>query len=109
MPRRLAILPWGLRQRLGASARARAPSWGWASRFGFERRRSSFPVAHPAPFSQRIPVPMLEFWVMRIPRRTFFLVLLLAAFLQLTFLRIEANPAATKDYLVYVGTYTTKT
>jgi len=46
---------------------------------------------------------------MRIPKRTFFLVLLLAAFLPLTFARIEANPAATKGYLVYVGTYTTKT
>jgi len=46
---------------------------------------------------------------MRIPKRTFFLVLFLGAFLPLTFARIEANPAATKGYLVYVGTYTTKT
>jgi 6-phosphogluconolactonase len=52
---------------------------------------------------------MLEFCVMRIPKRTFFLVLLLVAFLQLAFARIEASPAATKGYLVYVGTYTTKT
>lgn len=57
----------------------------------------------------RIPVPMLEFFAMRIFKRTFFPILLLAAFLQLTFARIEAKPAAAKRYLVYVGTYTTKT
>src|ERR1700740_147676 len=53
---------------------------------------------------------MLEFCVMRISKRTFLILSLLAAFvLPLTFARIEAKPAATKRYLVYVGTYTTKT
>ncbi|HKW32751.1 MAG TPA: lactonase family protein [Candidatus Acidoferrum sp.] len=46
---------------------------------------------------------------MRISKRTFFLLLVLAAFLQLTFARVEAKTAAAKRYLVYVGTYTTKT
>jgi len=47
---------------------------------------------------------------MRISKRTFLILSLLAAFvLPLTFARIEAKPAAAKRYLVYVGTYTTKT
>ena len=45
---------------------------------------------------------------MRIPKRTF-LFLLLVGFLPLPFTRIDAKPAAAKQYLVYVGTYTTKT
>jgi len=46
---------------------------------------------------------------MRIPKRTFLLILTLVAFLQVAFIRIEAKPSAAKQYLVYVGTYTTKT
>ena len=47
---------------------------------------------------------------MRISKRTFLILSLLAVFvLPLTFARIEAKPAATKRYMVYVGTYTTKT
>lgn len=45
---------------------------------------------------------------MRIPKRTF-LFFLLVSFLLLHFARIEAKPASAKQYLVYVGTYTTKT
>lgn len=51
---------------------------------------------------------MLEFCAMRILKRTF-LFLLLVGFLPLPFVRIEAKPASAKQYLVYVGTYTTKT
>src|SRR5215469_14752023 len=52
---------------------------------------------------------MIEFCAMRIPKRTLLLFLLLVASFQLTFAGIEARPAARKQYLVYVGTYTTKT
>lgn len=53
---------------------------------------------------------MLEFCAMRISKRSFLVVSLLAAFLlPFVFTRMEANPAAVKRYLVYVGTYTTKT
>lgn len=47
---------------------------------------------------------------MRISKRTFLAFFLLAAFLlPFKFARTEAKPAAAKHYLVYVGTYTTKT
>lgn len=47
---------------------------------------------------------------MRISKRTFFILsLLVALVLPAGLARIEAKPAATKHYLVYVGTYTTKT
>lgn len=47
---------------------------------------------------------------MRISKRTFLVPSLLATFvLLITLARIEAEPAAAKHYLVYVGTYTTKT
>ena len=46
---------------------------------------------------------------MRVSKRTLFLLLLLSAFPQLTFAPIEAKAATAKHYLVYVGTYTTKT
>lgn len=47
---------------------------------------------------------------MRISKRTFFILsLLVALVLPAGLVRIEAKPAATKHYLVYVGTYTTKT
>lgn len=47
---------------------------------------------------------------MRISKRTFLTPFLLAAFaFPLTLVRIEAKSAAAKHYLVYVGTYTTKT
>ena len=47
---------------------------------------------------------------MRISKRTFLIPSLLATFvLLITLGRIEAKPAAAKSYLVYVGTYTTKT
>jgi 6-phosphogluconolactonase len=53
---------------------------------------------------------MLEFCVMRISKRTFLILSLIAALaFPLAFARIEAKPAAAKRYLVYVGTYTTKT
>jgi 6-phosphogluconolactonase len=53
---------------------------------------------------------MLEFCVMRISKRTFLILSLIAALaFPLTFARIEAKSAAAKRYLVYVGTYTTKT
>ncbi|HKW62522.1 MAG TPA: lactonase family protein [Candidatus Acidoferrum sp.] len=47
---------------------------------------------------------------MRISKRTLLIISFLAAFLlPSTFGRIEANPPSAKHYLVYVGTYTTKT
>ena len=47
---------------------------------------------------------------MRISKRTFLILSILAALiLPVTFARIEGKPAAAKSYLVYVGTYTTKT
>lgn len=47
---------------------------------------------------------------MRISKRTFLTLFLLAAFaFPLNLARIEAKAAAAKSYLVYVGTYTTKT
>lgn len=47
---------------------------------------------------------------MRISKRTFLTLFLLAAFaFPFALARIEAKPAASKRYLVYVGTYTTKT
>jgi 6-phosphogluconolactonase len=47
---------------------------------------------------------------MRISKRTFFIPsLLVALVLPAGLARIEAKPAAAKSYLVYVGTYTTKT
>ena len=47
---------------------------------------------------------------MRISKRKFFTLFLLAAFaFPFNLVRIEAKPAAAKSYLVYVGTYTTKT
>lgn len=53
---------------------------------------------------------MLEFCAMRISKRTFLISSLLGAFLlPLSFARIEAKSDAAKRYLVYVGTYTTKT
>ena len=52
---------------------------------------------------------MLEFFVMRILQRAFFLILLPVVFLQPAFARTEAKPVAAKRYLVYVGTYSTKT
>lgn len=53
---------------------------------------------------------MLEFCAMRISKRPFLVFSLLTAFLlQFTLARIEAKPAAARQYLVYVGTYTTKT
>jgi 6-phosphogluconolactonase len=53
---------------------------------------------------------MLEFFAMRISKRTFLVLSLLTALVfPFTFARIEAKPSAAKRYLVYVGTYTTKT
>jgi 6-phosphogluconolactonase len=53
---------------------------------------------------------MLEFCGMRISKRTFLTLSLLAAFvLPFAFARVDAKPGAAKRYLVYVGTYTTKT
>jgi len=47
---------------------------------------------------------------MRTPKRTIFASLAIAVLLpSLTFLRTEGRPAPAKNYLVYVGTYTTKT
>jgi|SRR5579859_565014 len=47
---------------------------------------------------------------MRISKRTFFILsLLVALVLSAGLARIKAKPAAAKSYLVYVGTYTTKT
>jgi 6-phosphogluconolactonase len=53
---------------------------------------------------------MLEFFAMRISKRTFLILSLLTALaFAFTFARIEAKPSAAKRYLVYVGTYTAKT
>jgi 6-phosphogluconolactonase len=53
---------------------------------------------------------MLEFFAMRISKRTLLILSLLTALVfPFTFARIEAKPSAAKRYLVYVGTYTTKT
>jgi len=53
---------------------------------------------------------MLEFRAMQTAKRTFLAVSLLATFLlPFTFARIEAKAAAGQRYLIYLGTYTTKT
>ena len=53
---------------------------------------------------------MLECCAMRLSKRTFLIYSLIAAFLlPFVFGRIEAQPANARPYLVYVGTYTTKT
>lgn len=53
---------------------------------------------------------MLEFCAMRISKRAFLILSLLAGLvLPFALARIEAKPAAAKQYLVYVGTYTAKT
>jgi 6-phosphogluconolactonase len=84
--------------------------WGWASLLDFEQPLARFCNPSLGAALGQILTLMLEFCPMQISKRTFFILSLLAALVfPFTRARIAAKPAAAKSYLVYVGTYTTKT